>query len=261
MEVSHSSHQPVERNDLDGLHWGWIGIGVLIGAVLISLFASLVQFSARPEIAAFVVLLSIMLAGILASYYSRGETIREAAVAALVLVVLTAAISTFVLDIAIPLFAWFTAPLFVPGFAMLGAWTGELLQGTLEEAYEDRVVDWPWVIVSVVLGFTLSAYAVVIGREVFAVSIETSLWLFAGSFFITGWIVGFFSPGNTMVEPAIAGMLMVMLDAGFVMLWFAGVPPLQVLTTAFGAGIVLALAGAVLGEFTQRLAGRRQAPR
>jgi hypothetical protein len=139
---------------------------------------------------------------------------------------------------------------------MLGGWAGELLQGTLEEAYEDRVVDLPWIFVSIVLGFTISAYAVLIGREVFDVSLEQSLWLFAGSFLVTGWVVGFFSPGNTMVEPAIAGALLMVFDAGFVILWFDGLPGSQVFLIGFGAGIVLALVGGVLGELTQRIARR-----
>ncbi|MDH3298576.1 MAG: hypothetical protein OEM96_09910 [Gemmatimonadota bacterium] len=258
MASSSSDKGPVAGAGSDALRWSWIGSGVLIGAVLLSLFTSIMQFSEKPAVAGFVVVLSIVVAGMLVGYYSHGETIRETAVAALCLVVLVGIISTTLLDVAIPTFVWFISPFLVPGMAMLGGWAGELLQGTLEEAYEDRLVDWPWVFCSIVLGFTLSAYAVLVGREVFDVTLDQSLWLFAGSFLITGWIVGFYSPGNTMVEPAIAAALMVVLDAGFVILWFDGLPAADILAKGFGAGIVLALVGAVLGELVQRKAGRRR---
>lgn len=219
---------------------------------------SVVRFLDRPAVAGFIVLLSVVLAGILVGFHSRGETIRETAVAAFGLVVLTALFSATILDMTIPTFVVLLSIFLVPGLAMLGGWTGELLQGTLEEAYEDRVVDWPWVFVSVVLGFTLSGYAVLIGREAFGVTLDGSLWLFAGSFLITGWVVGFFSPGNTVVEPAIAALLMLVIDAGFVILWFDGLPAARILTIAFGVGVALALAGGWLGELTQRLVGRHR---
>ena len=258
MTSSSSGGSPAAGADSDALRWSWIGSGVLIGAALLTLFISVMQFSEKPAVAGFVVLLSIVLAGMLVGYYSRGETIRETAVAAFILVVLVGAISTLALKITVPPFVWFISPFLVPGMAMLGGWAGELLQGTLEEAYEDRLVDWPWVFCSIVLGFTLSAYAVLVGREAFGVTLEQSLSLFAGSFLITGWIVGFYSPGNTMIEPAIAAALMVVLDAGFVILWFDGLPAADILAKGFGAGIVLALVGAVLGELVQRKTGRRR---
>jgi hypothetical protein len=241
-----------------GLRWGWILAGVLIASVLISLFLSVLLNGSRPRTGGFVILLSVVLAGILVGYRSRGETIRETAVAGLILVIVTGVISAVALDLAIPLRVWLASPLVVPGLAMLGGWTGELLQGTLEEAHEDRRVDWPWVLVSIVLGFTLSGYAVLVGRELMGIDGQAALWVFAGSFLVTGWMVGFFSPGNTVVEPAIAGSLMFFLDASFIMIWFDGVSIGRIALVGFGGGVVLALVGSLTGEYMQRKTGRRQ---
>ena len=160
-----------------GLRWGWILAGVLIASVLISLFLSVLVNGSRPRTGGFVVLLSVVLAGILVGYHSRGETIRESALAGLILVVVTGLISAVALDLAVPLRVWLASPLVIPGLAMLGGWTGELLQGTLEEAHEDRRVDWPWVLVSIVLGFTLSGYAVLVGRELMGIDGHAALWV------------------------------------------------------------------------------------
>jgi hypothetical protein len=242
----------------DALRWRWIGSGVLIGAILLSLFMSVMQFSEKPLVAALLAVLSIVVAGMLVGYYSRGETIRETGVAALFLVVLMGLIATVLLEIEVPLFAWFVAPFLVPFAAMLGGWAGELLQGTLEEAYEDKAVDWPWVLCSAILGFTLGAIVVLVARERFATTMGESMALFAGTFLITGWIVGFLSPGNTMVEPAIAAALMALLDLGFLVLWLESIPSAGIVVPGLGAGIVLALVGGWLGELTQRVAERRR---
>ena len=160
------------------------------------------------------------------------------------------------LDLGGPLRVWLASPLVMRGMCMLGGFTGVLLLGSLEVAHEDRRVDWPWVLVSIVLGFTLSGYAVLVGRELMGIDGHAALWVFAGSFLVTGWVVGFFSPGNTVVEPAIAGSLMFFLDASFIMIWFDGVSIGRIALVGFGGGVVLALVGSLTGEYMQRRAGR-----
>ncbi len=81
-----------------GLRWGWILAGVLFASVLISLFLSVLLNGSRPRTGGFVILLSVVLAGILVGYHSRGETIRETAVAGLILVIVTGVISAVALD-------------------------------------------------------------------------------------------------------------------------------------------------------------------
>jgi len=242
------------------LRWIWVAGGVLLGSILISLFVYMVDPQLeRPAVTGLVVTLSLILVGILVGYRSSGETIRETAIAGLILLILTAIVAAVVLKIRVPVVVWLMSPFYAAILTMAGGWVGEMLQGTLEEAHEDKAIDWPWVFVSVIIGFTLSAYAVFLGQAVLSLTPMQSLFVFAASFLVTGWIVGFFSPGVTMVEPAIAAGGMVILDAGFVIVWFDTLPQFQATLIGFGGGVVLALAGGWLGEKTQRLReGRKQ---
>jgi MFS family permease len=270
MDTEHSSSAPdiapemaaaADEHD-EPLSWAWVGVGVLLGAVLIGLFVYLVDPTLEnPVPSGAITVLSIILVGILVGYRSPGETIRETAIAGLILLALLAIVVAGILKIALPTLAWLMAPFLVAGVAMLGGWVGEMLQGSLAEAYEDRAVDWPWVFVSVVIGVTLSAYAVFLGRALFDLTTLQSLLVFAASFFVTGWLVGFFSPGMTMIEPAIAAGMLIIIDAGFIILWFDDLAASQTLLVGFGGGMVLALLGGWLGETHQRARDRKRAAR
>ncbi len=242
------------------LRWAWVAGGVLLGAALIGLFLWLVDPGLeRPSQASSVFVLSVILVGIFVGYRSRGETIVEAGIAGIVLLILTAIIAIAALGLRVPTFAWMISPFLVLLLAMAGGWVGEMLQGTLEEAHEDRVVDWPWLFASVLIGLTLSSYGVLLGRALLGLTIEQSLLAFAVSFLVTGWIVGYFSPGTTMVEPALAALLMLIVDAAFLILWFETLPAQQTLLTGIGGSVVLAFLGAWLGESMQRRRGRAAA--
>jgi hypothetical protein len=252
--MSSDERTPAEELLPEPMQWAWVAIGVLLGAVLISLFIFIVDPGfERGPVTLLAVTLSLLLVGILIGFRSPGETIRETAVAGLVLFVLTALAAVVFSGARIPILVWLSSPFYAALLSMAGGWVGEMLQGTLEEAHEDKAVDWPWVFVSVIIGFTLSAYAVLLGRELLALTPMQNLFVFAATFLVTGWVVGFFSPGVTMIEPAIAAAGMVILDAGFVILWFDAVPRLQATMIGFGGGIVLALIGGWLGEKTQGL--------
>ena len=239
------------------LRWSWVLGGVLLGSALISIFLRIMDPGLeRPAVAVSVTVLSVVLVGIMVGYRSRGETIRETAVAGLLLVILTGIVAFGLTDVDLRFEVWGFAVFFVPLVAMLGGWVGEILQGTLEEAYEDRRVDWPWVFVSVVIGITLSAYGVLLGQALFGLTTLQSLVVFALCFGVTGWVVGYASPGVTMVEPAVAALVMMVADGAFVILFFEELPVGQVFLVGFGGGFLLALAGGWLGEMTQRVRGR-----
>jgi hypothetical protein len=246
--------------DKNPIRWAWVGGGVVIGAFLVSLFIYLVDPGLeRLDLSGFVFALSLILVGIFVGYRSPGVTIREAALAGVILLLLVAIVAIGFLRVDVPIITWLMSPFLAAIVTMAGGWVGEMLQGTLEEAHEDRAVDWPWVFVSVVVGLMLSAYAVFIGQALFDITNEQSLYLFALSFLVTGWIVGFLSPGVTMVEPAIAAGMLVLADGTLVVMWFEDIPGSQLLLIGFGGGMVLGLLGGWLGELTQQLRKRRSA--
>lgn len=236
------------------MRWPWVIVGVVLGAVLISVFLRFVdRYLDRPAVDGLIISLCILLVGILVGVTSKGETIREAAVAGLMVAVLTAASVAFILRIPVPTLAWLVGPFGALFIALLGGYVGEMLQGTLEEAHVDKRIDWPWVFVSVVVGFTLSSYAVFLTRALVTPFPNQDLYVFAAAFLVTGLIVGFFSPGVTMVEPAIAAAGMILVHTGFVVLYLETAPAMEALLVAFAAGTLLALLGGWLGETLQGL--------
>jgi len=236
----------------EAIRWAWVIAGVGLGSMLISVFVYVVDPQLqRPAATALLVTLTLVLTGILVGYHSPGETIRETAIVGVILAILTAVVLSAFLGVRIPIIAWLLTPFYAATLAMAGGWVGELLQGTLDEAYDDKAVDWPWVFVSVIIGFTLSAYLIFLGQALFDLGPVATLVVFAASFLLTGWIVGFFSLGVTIVEPAIAAGLMVVLDSAFVVLWLERTPSLQAILIAIFASVLLALLGGWLGEKTQ----------
>lgn len=234
------------------MRWVWVVTGVIFGAVIIVVFLNLVdRYLDRPEVDALVGSLTILLVGIFVGAGSRGETLREAAVAGLMLAVLTIALVAFQMRIAVPTLVWVTGPFYALVVALLGGYVGEMLQGTLDEAYIDRPIDWPWVIVSVVIGFTLSTYALFLARALLPVSSTQDLAVLTGAFLVTGVLVGFFSPGKTMVEPAIAAAGLILAHAAFLLIYVDALPGIEWLLTTFAIGTVLALFGGWLGEALQ----------
>lgn len=236
----------------DALRWAWVVGGVVLGAVLIGLFMYLVDPDfQRPAVSGLMISLTIVLVGVLVGYRSRGETIREAAAAGIILIFIIVFIAAVGLGISAQPLVWLLSPFFGAMLALVGGYAGEMLQGTLDEAHEDKAIDWPWVFVSMVIGFSLSTYLVFLGQALFALTPADRLMVFGLSFFVTGWIVGFYSPGVTMIEPAIAAGGLVALHAGFIVLWFEAGPPLGTLLVALTGGVLAALAGGWLGEKMQ----------
>lgn len=240
------------------LQWKWVGAGVALGTVLLGLFLLVVDPRLeRPAVAGYVLALALLLSGLLVGRMSHGETIRETAIVGSVLVLGAGLLAWAFLDVGVPVFAWLMAPLYAAPLTMLGGWVGETLQGTLDDGPGEDLVDWPWVIVSVVVGLVLSTFSVLVGSARFGLEPTQCLWLFAVSFLVTGLMVGYFSPGRTLLEPAVAAGLMAVINCGFVITWFGTLPVGSVLAVGCGGGIVLAIAGGFIGERLQdRTTGR-----
>lgn len=248
-----------ERESLDlgtvprPMQWIWVVVGVVVGAIVVAAFLNVVDpYLDRPAVDGLVGSLTVLLVGILVGAASRGETLREAAVAGLMLAVLTIALVAFQMGIAVPTLVWLAGPFYALILALIGGYVGEMLQGTLDEAHVDKRIDWPWVSVSVVIGFTLGMYALFLFGALFPSSPGQDLAVLVGAFLVTGVVVGFFSPGKTMIEPAIAAAGLMIAHSVFLLVYMEKPPAPGSLLAVFVVGTLLALGGGWMGETLQK---------
>ncbi len=232
------------------LDWFWVSASVVCGALLLALFLAIVDPGIdRLRVSGGVFAATLVLTGVLIGYRSPGLTTWEPGVGGLALVLLSAVVLALYTGQLPSLAAVaITFPL-APLFAIAGAWTGEMLQGT----YRDDAVglQWLWVLVAIVVGFAAGLYSVFLAEALLGVNYLGILAFFGASFLLTGFVVGFFSPGRTILEPAVAIGGLILLDVVFSLLYFRAWFPVGAVLLALLAGIVLSVTGAWMGEAAQ----------
>lgn len=239
------------------LSWFWVLLGILLGAPLIaSLTAVVADEPPRPDVALLVGTLTFALVGILVGYHSPGRTIREPGVSGVVLAIAGALTFGTLLDARLSP-TWYAIVLCGgPVLAVVGGWAGEMLQGTLEREGRPEGIEWGWIGVGTLLGVMLSCYSVFVLNAIFEPAPLYVLLAFVDSLFLTALFVGYFSPGVTILEPALAAMLVIAVDFLLGTLGFhAPFPLAAVLIAAVGAFFV-ALLGGYLGEVAHNLRWR-----
>jgi hypothetical protein len=141
------------------------------------------------------------------------------------------------------------------GFSWVGGWAGEKLQGDDSSATEVLVQKflWKWVVVGVIVGFALNILFVFLLSTLFLVYLLKFAFIgFIISFVLTGFVVGYKSPGITLKEPAVAGILAVILDWVFLKFFISFTVPPMYLTIGLVMGFMISLFGAWLGEKYQQ---------
>lgn len=234
------------------LQWQWIVGGILLTAGLLVLVMSIVDPELqRPGVSILMATVTLMFAGMLVGRISPGETVVEGGIVGAVIALVLFAYLTWVRSVAVPGIVWIAGPLYAATGTMIAAWVGEMLQGTVEDAHDDQPLDWPWVFVAVLCGFVLETYVLFLGEALLGLGAAQLLPIFFVSVFVTGWMVGFVSPGYTAIEPAIASTAMVILSAGLAALWLG--EPLSTVSIIVGivGGPVIGLAAGWLGEVSQ----------
>jgi len=248
--------------DTTDLRWAWVAAGVAIGVVLLGSLVPIVQSDTpRPDVALLVGSLTFVLMGVLVGYNSPGETIREAAIAGIFLVVLS--FLAIGIGFELPLTGSMAGAGLIVGLSLsaLGGWVGEVLQGTLVHEGTPGPLEWPWILVGAVLGIMLSVYTVFVLQTVFDLSPVGVLAGFLASFFVTAFFVGYFSPGFTILEPALAALLVIAADMILVVAGFSSPFPLGTVAVAAAVAVVIAFAGGYAGELTHAARMRRVAAR
>jgi len=205
----------------------------------------------RPAVSWIVAALALVFAGILVGYRSPGRTIREAAMAGITIYAVIGAFALGVLGYPVPSVVIVVALAAAPALTMAGGWVGEVMQGTVGAESAGRVA-WAWVAVGILVGFLISMYSVFLLDTFGGLTPMRVVLAFAWSFLITGFLVGWLSPGITIMEPAVAAFGVVVLDSAVAALGLGAAFPMGAVAGGVAVGFVLALGGGWLGEELQR---------
>jgi len=231
---------------------------------------------AAPTFPLLAMMAGFVLAGMLYGRLSRGETVLEPAVAAL-LVAVAASVIIGALDLRSfqylepGAFTYLMVIASLNGvvFTFLGAWAGEKLQGTYRETSAPSL-QWGWIAAGTILGLAVSLLLVNLVIGIFGLLSEPlaaiqgyNAWilllvLFAG-LAATGYICAFRSPGDTAYEAVIAGFMTVMLLIDVFLIVLGGTEILTYVWLAFVIvfGLIASTIGGYVGEDVQ--AARRRA--
>ncbi len=258
--MTHNAHQEPK------LHWKWVILSVIVGLIIVGASYLIVapMFHSR-EIQALIMLGGFIVTGAIIGYFSPGITINEATVGgAIVMVVMLILLIITNVEIQFSKAVNLLLLLLGVGFSWVGGWAGEKLQGDESSAEEKNIKKflWKWVLVGVVIGFALNVLLVFILSTLFPPHIFKFAFAgFIGSFVATGFVVGVKSPGVTLREPAVAGLLVVILD--WVFLRFVILLSSQTLTTTYLIiglilGFIISFFGAWFGEKYQQSAEEKK---
>src|ERR1700690_3664554 len=200
-----------ESQENTGLQWKWIGIGTVVGVVLTTLLFQIMSDTFNSfYIPLFIGLLSYVIMGIIIGYKSPGYTLKEPAIGGLFPMIITMAILHYLFDSNPPEGQMIAAPFLAFFLALPGGWVGEELQGSQQRAAENKTIaglEWAWVITGTVIGFILNNIFVYGLFALLRFGVAGILISLGASFIIAGIIVGYKSPGVTIKEAALAGVL------------------------------------------------------
>ncbi len=246
----------MESQETTGLQWKWIGIGTIVGVVLTTLLFQIMSdtFSSF-YIPLFIGLLSYVIMGIIIGYKSPGYTLKEPAIGGLFAMIITMAILHYVFNYTPPEGQMIAAPFLAFFLALLGGWVGEELQGSQQRAAKTKTIaglEWAWVITGTVIGFILNNIFVYGLFALLRFGVAGILISLGASFIIAGIIVGYKSPGVTIKEAALAGVLGVILNFLFIYFGFGAMLDIQYLVIGLIGGFILSFVGGWIGEEMQK---------
>lgn len=251
--MTHSVHNEPK------LQWKWVILSVIAGLIIVgaSYFIVAPTFHSG-QVQALVMLVGFIVTGAIIGYYSPGITINEASVGG-ALVMLMMLFLLYITKAEIHFSAAINLLLLIlgVGFSWVGGWAGEKLQGDDASAAEakNQKFLWKWVIVGVIVCFALNVLFVFLLSKFFLAHLFRFAFIgFIISFVVTGFIVGFKSPGVTLKEPALAGLLAVLLDWVYLKFVVSLPVPTMYLVVGLIMGFMISLFGAWLGEKYQQSA-------
>ena len=239
------------------LQWKWVMLSVIAGLIIVGAsYLIVAPMFHSGEVQALIMLGGFIMTGAIIGYFSPGITINEAtAGGALVMIIMLFVLAFTNVEIHFTKSINLLLLILGVGFSWVGGWAGEKLQGD-ESSAEEKLVKkflWKWALVGAVIGFALNVLFVFLLSTLFPPHIfKFAFGGFIVSFVITGFTVGFKSPGVTLREPAVAGLLAVVLDWIFLRFVISLPVPGMYIVIGLVMGFLISLFGAWLGELYQK---------
>ncbi len=239
--------------------WKWLITGIVAGTALcLSLHLMISQTFHIPIIPTFMSLLGFVVMGIIIGYKSEGYTIKEPAIGGFVTLLLVGTILAFGFNYKFTTMEWVLAPVVGLVLGLIGGWVGEQIQITPEELVKELEADkkgglqWGWILAGTVIAFIFNSFFVVGGFALLKFGVSGIILALGASFLFAGLLVGYFSPGVTIMEAGVAGALSVFLNAVFLYSFSLLMMDESVyVVEGLAAGFVLSLIGGWLGEKLQ----------
>ncbi len=239
--------------------WKWLITGIVAGTALcLSLHLMISQTFHIPIIPTFMSLLGFVLMGIIVGYKSEGYTIKEPAIGGFVTLLLVGNILAFGFNYNFTTLEKFLAPVIGLILGLIGGWVGEQIQITPEELLQELEADkkgglqWGWILAGTVIAFIFNAFFVIGGFALLKFGVGGIILSLGVSFLLAGLLVGYFSPGVTIMEAGVAGALSVVLNAIFLYSFSLMMIEESVyIIEELAAGFVLSLIGGWIGEKLQ----------
>ena len=243
----------------ESFDWKWLITGIVAGTALcLSLHLMISQTFHVPIIPTFMSLLGFVVMGIIIGYKSEGYTIKEPAIGGFVTLLFVGIILTFGFNYNFTILERFLAPVVGLILGVIGGWVGEQIQITPEELVKELEADkkgslqWGWILAGTVIAFIFNAFFVVGGYALLKFGVGGIILALGASFLFAGLLVGYFSPGVTIIEAGVAGALSVFLNAIFLYSFSLLMMEESVyVVEGLAVGFVLSLIGGWIGEKLQ----------
>ena len=242
-----------------GLEWKWIIMGIVAGTALcLSLYLMIAKTFHIDLIPTFMALLGFVVMGIVIGFKSEGYTIKEPAVGGFVTILLVAVFLTYGFGYKFTTMEMIAAPILGLILGVIGGWVGEQIQITPEELVKELEDDkkgglqWGWILAGTVIAFIFNEFFVIGGFALLKFGVGGIVLALGASFLLAGLLVGYFSPGVTIMEAGIAGGLSVILNALFLYAFsLLMMEESMYVLEGLAAGFILSLFGGWLGEKLQ----------
>ncbi len=244
------NQEPATSVPLSKLQWKWVIIGVAVGAVVVTLIVGLTTSTFHNIfIQSFMGCIGFMCTGIIVGYFSPGVTIREAAMGGAILAIFFLLALLLFFGQQVNTIQILVTIVFGYLLAFAGGWVGENLQQ--DRSPQVRGMQWRWVAIGVIVGVVLNSVGVFAVSPLLNYNLNAIGLSFLLTFVVAGFIVGFFSPGVTIKEAALAGVFTVIVDWVLVFIGL-GIPVSKPsMLFAMTSGFFLSLLGAWFGERLQ----------